>query len=135
VPKQWKVDTISGRIREGGKDGLLFGLAYSAYALVLYLVRGPELFASHGIGLIELLLLYLAGGAIAGGICGGLEPLTGSLFGRILVGIIAALPFAFLLGWTALPVEDVQQNLVPVAVGCAILWGVMGGAMFWFTRD
>jgi hypothetical protein len=126
---------ISSRIVEGGKHGLLFGLAYSAYAVILFVVRGPDLFAAQGVGLFELLALYLAGGAVAGAICGGLEPVTGSLFGRILVGIIAALPFAFLLGLTALPAEDVQRNLVPVSFACAVLWGVMGGAMFWFTRD
>jgi hypothetical protein len=84
---------------------------------------------------VEVLVLYLAGGAIAGTICGGLKPFTESLLGRIFVGVIAALPFAFLLGLTVLPPEDVRPNLVPVALIAATLWGVMGGVMFWYTRD
>ena len=130
-----KWGTLSARVVEGGKDGLLFGLAYSVYALLLFLVRGPHFFAAQGVGLVELLAVYLAGGAIVGAICGALKPLTGSLAGRILVGVIAAVPFAFLVALSALPAEDLQRNLVRVALACAVLWGVMGGAMFWFTRD
>jgi hypothetical protein len=126
---------MSSRVVEGGKGGLFFGVGYSVLALILFVLRGPTLFEAQGVGLIELILLYLAGGVIAGAICGWLEPLTGSLFGRILVGIIAAIPFAFLLGLTVLPPEDVQEGLVPVALGCAVLWGVMGGTLFWFRRD
>jgi hypothetical protein len=133
--RDWSWAAVRERTIEGAKEGMAFGVGYCVYALLLLVVRGPELFASAGSGVVMVLALYLAGGAIAGTICGGLEPLTGSLVGRILVGIIAALPFAFLLGLTVLPAEDIRPNLVPVALGCAVLWGVMGGTMFWYTRD
>jgi hypothetical protein len=126
---------VRDRTIAGAKEGMAFGAAYCLYALVLFAVRGPEVFSAQGVGLMEVLVLYLLGGAIAGTICGGLKPLTQSLFGRIFVGVIAALPFAFLLALTVLPAEDIRPNLVPVALIAATLWGVMGGVMFWYTRD
>jgi hypothetical protein len=131
----WRWSTVRDRTLGGAKEGIAFGVAYCLYALILFAVRGPDLFSGPGVGVVEVLVLYLAGGAIAGTICGGLEPLTDSLFGRIAVGFIAAVPLAFLLGLTVLPAEDMRSNLIPVALLAATLWGVMGGVMFWYTRD
>jgi hypothetical protein len=135
MSRDWRWTAIRERTIDGAKDGIAFGAAYCLYALILLVVRGPELFSGQGVGVVEVLVVYLVGGAIVGTICGSLEPLTGSLFGRIAVGFIAAVPFAFLLGLTVLPAEDIRPNLVPVALGCAVLWGVMGGVMFWYTSD
>jgi hypothetical protein len=132
---EWKPHLIWSRIVAGGKDGVLFGFGYSAYAVVLFVFRGPAFFAAQGVGLLELIALYLAGGAMAGAVCGALKPLTDVLIGRILVGIIAALPFAFLLGLTVLPPEDVRPGLVPVALMAASIWGVLGGLIFWHLSD
>ena len=119
----------------GAKQGLLYGLAYGAYALILLIFRGVGILDASGLGFLQLLALYLFGGIAAGAICGVLEPLTGSLVGRVVVGMIAALPAAFLIAFTVLPAEDIGPNLVPVGFAAAVLWGVIGGTMFWYTRD
>ena len=85
-----KRNTLWG-IRYGG----IFGLLYSAWAIVIFLVGGQEAFARRGTTVGEVIVLYLAGGAIASAIVGMLRPLMYHRPGAALVCFLSVVPLAF----------------------------------------
>lgn len=117
-------------------EGAFFGVGYSVYALVIFLIRGAAAIPVPGVGLIEVVAAYFCGGITVGVVAAALKPLARGLLGRMLVGFIAAIPFALLLGATVLSAEDLADGLlVPAALIAAVVWGVLGGWVFWHTRD
>src|SRR4051812_44073909 len=81
------ITKLPSNLRWGVTWGLLMSGMYCLVALLLYIIRGPTLFAKYGLTLGTLMLTYVVGGITGGWIVGVLRPLTHWRFGAILVGI------------------------------------------------
>ena len=115
-------DVIS-RLMIGAKYGFIFACLYGIYAVGLYTVRGPAPFAHDGTTLGATLAAYFAGGIVAGGVVGALQPLTRIRTGAILVYSIAA----FLVFVSIAIAADGIHNIS--WFGCAlggVLFGTIG---------
>lgn len=124
------------RVRDGAVEGAYFGLGYSVYAAVLLLIRGPAAMPVPNLGLLEVVAAFFFGGVVAGVIAAALQPLARGLLGRMLVGVVAAFPFALLLVATIISAEDMAAGLLlPSALLASAVWGILGGFLFWHTRD
>jgi ammonia channel protein AmtB len=97
--------------------GFLGGSLFSAIALVLYSVRGEELFERLGTSLPNVLLIYHAGGAVAGLVVGLLLPLTIWRWGAVIVGILGAIPVYFGAGMVMGDLDLTLDLAVAVVVG------------------
>jgi hypothetical protein len=108
----------------GARYGGIFGLIYSVWAVVSFVVGGQETFARQGTTIGEVIVFYLVGGAVAGAIVGMLRPLTYHRAGAALVGFLAAIPLGvgikvMLTGfrlWTQ--VDRITLLLFPLFFGC-----------------
>src|SRR5688572_19004770 len=63
------------------------------WAVLVVLVRGPDVLTQLGLPLWGLVLAYLVGGAFGGLLVGLLWRLGGSLLRAVVIGYVAALPF------------------------------------------
>lgn len=66
---------------------------YSAYAIILYVLRGPQPFRESGATLQSALLAYYSAGLIGGLLVGILWPIADGLLGRLVMGMIVGLVF------------------------------------------
>ena len=73
--------------------GLLLASLCSLWVMVLWVGGGWEGFRERGIPLWGAVTSYLVGAVLGGAIVGALWPIGRSLFGAILLGYVAALPF------------------------------------------
>ena len=107
----------------GFRYGVVFGLFFSAWAVVALIVGGPETFARQGTTFGEIIGLYLVGGSIAGAIVGMLRPLAYRRVGAAVVGFFAALPLAvgtkiMLSGFRWTQADEIYLFLFPLLLGC-----------------
>jgi hypothetical protein len=113
------------RIRRFAVLGFLFGCFLSAWALIVFLIIGPERFGERGTPLLLLILLYLTAGPVAGAVVGALLPLWRSTPGALLLGWSAALPVAVLIRTAAVGLHnwdrlDLEGMAIIVIVGGSV---------------
>src|SRR6266568_8317471 len=87
---------LSVRLSWGGRWGLYYGAALSVLATVGYVLK-PSGFAQAGLNYPEVVAFYVIGGPVAGLIVGLLRPVTASVLGAAIVGIVTAVPIGFAL--------------------------------------
>jgi hypothetical protein len=92
------------------KTGWFFAKAYCIVALVILLLKGPQLVASHAWELVGILSAYVVGWVLAGIIVGLALPLTRNFVGRVFVAILAMVPIG-----TALLILDLTEESGPRA--------------------
>jgi hypothetical protein len=101
---------------------------YAVVAIVLYLLRGTELFERHGISLTESILMYLGAGAGAGALVGVLRPLARTREGAMLVGAVVMVPVC--IGFGLLMFGSLTAWRRPEIYGVitsAVILGALGG--------
>ena len=116
-------ETVSvANLKWGILRGLFLGSVYSAYVLLVYLIRGADAFSALGLTLGTLVAAYLGGGVVSGAVVGALRPLTKSHAGCIFVGTVAAVPTFLGVGlamygafsqWTA---DDAGSVILAIAI-------------------
>ncbi len=116
-------------------EGLWYGRAYAVVALLLWVLFGPDRFSRLHVTILGVVSMYLVGGGLAGAIVGVLSPVAGrSRLGRVVIGIVAALPFCLIGIMVMLPRGDWSRYLVPSVAASALLLGI-GGAMAFEGND
>ena len=68
--------TLSENLEWGLWYGCAMAAAYSAIAILLFLLRGPKPFVHNGVSLLSTIAVYAIGGILGGFILGLLRPLT-----------------------------------------------------------
>ena len=89
---------LAERVRWGVSHGLLIGLLYAAFVLLMYYEKGPAYLGAPGISVSLALGLYIVSGTIGGAIVGALLPLHRRAGGRALIGIAVMLPVCAAFG-------------------------------------
>jgi len=87
------------QIRLGIKIGISVAGVYSAFAILMRLLVGPEYAASTKLGVGGGVAAYLIAGIVGGAIAGLLWPLGKTLLGRMFVGVLVAWPAMIIFGW------------------------------------
>jgi len=113
--------------------GVWFGVAYSAWALVLLLLRGSEPFDRLGTTVGKAILFYLAAGVISGTIIGLLLPIGRWLAGALLIGVMAGIPVGALIAVINHSRVDWWQE-IPTGVEWGALEGALLGVVVWSTN-
>ena len=106
--------------------GMLMATIYAAYAVGLYLVEGAVPFSKNGTSLGIVLLVYYLAGGIGGAVVGLLMPLTRTLLGVVVVGIVVAFVVFFCIGtassgpaWRWTPSAWRQLGYLSISFGTA----------------
>ncbi|HEV8355822.1 MAG TPA: hypothetical protein VGQ17_03545 [Gemmatimonadales bacterium] len=107
------------------KTGWFFAKAYCIIALVILLLKGPQLVASHAWELLGILLAYVVGWVLAGIIVGLAFPLTRNFVGRVFVAILAMVPIS-----TAIRILVLAEKSGPRAWGPDLIKPVLIFAVF-----
>ena len=84
--------SLAENIEWGLWYGVAMACAYSAIAILLFLIRGPRAFIHNGISLVSTIAVYLIGGILGGLMLGALRPLTRYFLGVLLVAIPVSAP-------------------------------------------
>ena len=108
----------------GALAGVMVAVLISLVAVMMYVLRGPQMFERLGISLTSTIALYFVGGIIGGSLVGLLLPLATWRWGAVLVGIIAAMPVY--LGAGVLLGEDLS-----IGIFLAIIVGGVVGYLTW----
>jgi hypothetical protein len=136
VSKATEVEVVREDMMWGVKLGLFFAFFYMIVAVALYLTSGPQRFHAHGVGLTEVVFLYLGGGVVAGAVVGILRRFIRGRASAMVVGVVATIPIVFgasflisgpIAQWTA----D-EWIALPIS---AVVLGAGGGSLLWSMRD
>jgi hypothetical protein len=123
--------TTQENLKIGLAMGLLIATLYSAWAVGLFLISGREAFEKYNVSVIAVLATYYAAGIIGGALVGLALPMARSFFGRIVVGVVAALVFFFCVfvamqgpfwHWTSDVWGSVASLGLIFGVVCSVLW-------------
>lgn len=117
----WK--TTKESLRAGLREGMVFGLVYSAYVTVLFLAEGTKPFDALGVGYVSVVVLYLVGGVITGSLLGAVRPWARTLIKRLVVAPFVAFPAVLLISITLS--SDRPHRILPLAVFGAVFFGVL----------
>lgn len=119
---QWRRD-----LRWGMLCGLGYGIVFSGFVLITH--GAPS--AQIGVPLSRIVFFYLVGGIVGGLIVGSLRPLTTTLLGWMVTGVIITFPIVVLayrldpsLAANATWTEQIE---------CAVLLGICYGVAFWLV--
>jgi hypothetical protein len=119
-------DLITRTLR-GFKFGLAFAGAYCSIATVIFLIGGAAPFRANHSSFLDVLGMYLVGGATIGVITGILQPLAATRPGAGIVGFVGAFPLGFLVAMgTAREFETSKEHL-EMALFFSITMGIPGG--------
>lgn len=116
--------------------GVFFGVAlatfYSAFVLILFMIRGDSAFEANDITLLGTISAYYFGGIVGGVIVGLLLPLATWRWGSVIVGVVAAVPVFLGIGIAMYggPGSRGPNDRFGL-VTAAILLGGFGGYAFW----
>lgn len=125
---------VTSNLRTGLEWGLSFALFYSAYVLLLALIKGPGVFIRAGTTLLTVVAAYFLGGLVGGAAFGLLLPLGRSLTGAAVLGFIVALPVTAAIGMSLWPPE-VWLSKTPVILIASGTLGPLCGASMWFVTQ
>jgi hypothetical protein len=110
--------------------GLLFATAFSAFILILSVIRGSRPFDSVGMAPTRIITIYYIAGTVAGAAVGLLRPYCRRRSGALIVGAIGGVVVygavgIAMYGWTN------------IAIFGALVAGIPGGALvgqYWWKR-
>jgi hypothetical protein len=94
-----------------------------AIGVTLSALAGRNGLHTLGITLGEAILIYLLGGLASGCVVGLLSPLGAHRSGRMLIGFIASLPAAGLIGAVLIPPDAWGEELVSTSLVFAAIVG------------
>jgi hypothetical protein len=102
--------TVGERAIIGALLGVGFSLFLIAWATVIRVLVGPDMFARGQVSYTAAALAYLAGGALGGALIGVLQPLAQHRFGWLLLGVVGGLSMygaggIAIFGWPREPAE------------------------------
>lgn len=111
----------------GVRIGLAFGAFWSVVAVGLRPFASPP---DDSISIQSLVVLYLLGGVAAGATVGVLRRFTTGMFGRAIVGTLAAWPVALLMVVFALESQfRMNAGTIAIVTMLALIWGILGAVM------
>jgi len=122
--EQSKVDRFLAAGVSGGREGWQYGKIFAIWGAVVFLFTGPASLSRIGLTFPGVVVLYLAGGVVAGAIGAALTSLAPrNVIWRLFAGFLAALlPSAACLAMM-IPVAEWRSNLLPVSLVAA---GILG---------
>jgi hypothetical protein len=112
----------------GAKWGLAFGVAYAIIGSGFWIVASDSISRRYGTSFDQLVAVYLLGGVLAGTVAGLLRPLLRSRPGAMVVGVLGAVPIAWLIYHTVAG-GDPQGRIASVI--WAVVMGAGGGWVLW----
>lgn len=101
--------------------GVAMAVLLSAWALAVYLFRGPGAFQGLGTSFTVVVAVNFAAGILGGVIVGLLLPLTVWRWGAVVVGILAAIPF-----YLAITLASGDNDILFVVIGSVGVGGIVG---------
>jgi hypothetical protein len=116
--------------------GGILGVLFSLLVFVVGVLGGLDAFRErYGLPVHEVAVLNLICGVLAGAIIALLLPVAQRRLGAVVVGYLAAMPFAFSAALAVVPREEWRSTGVPIAlflsgIGAAvgaISWGALHG--------
>lgn len=112
--------------------GVAMACAYSAIAILLFVVRGPRAFVHNGVSLASTIAVYAIGGILGGLILGLLRPLTRYLFGVLLAAIAVSAPLfgGILVATRGVPWEWSQKTWITFTIATCV-FGPLFGFINW----
>jgi len=113
--------------------GLGYGLVFTAWILILAVLRGSSSITRFGVGVPVLIGLYIGGGLVGGTLVGLLLPLArrNSILAA-LVGWLAPFPFFVAFGLITASVDETAWESVGLAATASVIGAVLG---VWIRRD
>lgn len=112
----------------GIRWGLKVAGVYCAYVIVLYILTGGNAFMEIGVSLPTVLVVYLLGGVVGGGLVGVLLPIAqSSLLGAMAIGILGMAPIITGAVITVYGVPPWKSNAMRPIIGLSIMLGSYGG--------
>jgi hypothetical protein len=118
------------RILWGIKSGATFGLAFTALALLVFLLGGERPFQAHHTSFTNVVVTYLLGGIGSGIIVGVLRPLTRTKAGAGMVGFIAAIPVSVLVRIAIVGYQPWTVKDIILSFSVCLVLGVPVGVMY-----
>ena len=104
---------------------------YGLFAALQYLINGPALEAAHGVTLPTVVAVYILGGCIGGALVGLLLPSIRSKLACAVVGIVALLPIAVIVHYSAAGDHAWTPLRIATTIVGPILLGVPLGLSFY----
>lgn len=118
-----RIRTPLASMWNGIQTGLGLALVCVVWVLLGARLSDGENLRRVGLSLIDIALIYLAGGILGGAIFGLTQSLRFSLAGRLASGVLTGITVGIVLGLT-LPIEEPISERVTIA----LIWGVFVGA-------
>lgn len=115
--------------------GLWFACCYSAFALLMVLLRGPSLLAKYNTTLLGLIAAYFVGGLAAGAAVGLLSPWGRRRSGAALLGFVGAFLALYAIGIAMTPRASWLSSTPLVAAFCAAILGPILGISWWSDEN
>lgn len=108
---------IGARVKLGIVLCLFIAAGFSAYVLLLYLVRGSQPFVANGTTISAVVFSYFAWAVVGGVVIGISLPLARNRWGAALVGFLGMVPFYGMItftdaGFSITGLHDVVKVLV-----------------------
>jgi MFS family permease len=100
--------------------GILCGLFPLLLPLISFVFRGPAVLERLGISFLDLVALYLVGGAVGGTLVGFILPLTRWRWGAVFAGILAALPLYWGAGIFLGNLDPYGDTFLAIVIGGAV---------------
>ncbi len=125
------MNSLRTNVSWGLRWGLSVALVYSAYVLVLVLLRGNGVLTDQGISLSQVLTVYGITGIFGGLAVGLLRPLGRYLVGAAVIGYIVAALLFFCFGLIDAPLSEWQRDDVTEVLVLAAILGPAGGVIAW----
>lgn len=123
----WRV--FASRLVLGIVGGAFLGVVLAAYAVILFLARGPETFRQGGTTLAGAVFAYVVGGLVGGAVVGATLPLGQWALGAAVVGFLGALAlWTAVSGFSGIPtlasLRDAALSRRPLAFPSALGCGI-----------
>lgn len=115
---------LPSTLKEGVLGGLVFGVVFSAGAVVILAFRWPDVVGGFWLSVLRAGGTYLIGGAVGGALLFWLRPILRKPFGGAIVGSVVFLPITLLISLSAHGSDDLDL-LEGLAIGVfiAMLFG------------
>lgn len=124
---QFRSRSLGRRLKIGVVSGVGIAGVFSAWAVVQYVLQGPELFTRLGVPVGIVVLGYALMGILSGGTVGLAWPLTRWAVGSMAVGFLAAFPAWFVMFFAMS--DDPLFEILEIVRGSLVLSLAFGPAV------
>ncbi len=122
------------RVRVGLGWGLSFAGVYTAFVLVVALLRGSAPFERVGTTLPKAIAAYVVAGLLGGAAFGLLLPVGRTRLGAAVLGFVIALPVMYTITIAMDPAALENTSRWVVTLGSAVILGPAGGLSLWYVN-